>query len=460
MSNVNQALRSITEMFIAGLENFSDDRVEKLDIELSRLVGIVETEARAELSRSLAPLAHAPAQVMRRLAFEDDIAVAGPVLEQSSLLTSDDLVYLARSRGLEHLAAICARTTLSVGVTDALLERGDAAIFRKVAEHPGADLSLSSYGMLIGRAHRDAALAVAVGSRTNIPVNALKALLSHVNEEVRARIQANTAASGSGEGREAVQRIFAELASAVRQPSSDFSAVHQELLGLHRAGALNDAQVQTFANAKLYDKTVVALSLLTDVPPELIERVFRHSIKAPLVPCRAASLAWPTAAAVMRLCLSIHPTAKPDFAAYHATYAGMTHTAALSVLRYWVVVGPVSGEAARSHQAGQAPRRIANRRRAPRHQVKSPGTLLTLDGLPIVTCTIVDVSEGGAQLELAQAMEVPDQIALLLSASRHTRRVCDVMWRGAKTIGVKFVAAGRMPNAKAQAPLAKVAAGA
>ena len=121
----------------------------------------------------------------------------------------------------------------------------------------------------------------------------------------------------------------------------------------------------------------------------------------------------------------------------------MTRPAALSVLRYWVVMSPMDTEVACSHQAGQAPRRIANRRRAPRRQVHSPGTVLTLEGLPLAAGTIVDVSAGGAKLELAQALEVPEQIALLLSASRNARRVCEVMWRGPSTIGVRFKPSGK-----------------
>ena len=223
MTTVNQTLRTITEMFIAGLDHFSGEQIQQLDVELSRLVGVVATESRAEISRSLAPLSHAPSRVVRRLAFDADISVAGPVLEQSPLLTNTDLTYLARSRGLEHLAAICERPALDVVVTESLLEHGDARISQKVAEHPRADLSLSGYGILVGRAHRDEALAVSVGSRADIPVTALKALLSHVNGEVRARIQARKAATAAAEDREAVRLVLAEPAAAHQRVQRFFS---------------------------------------------------------------------------------------------------------------------------------------------------------------------------------------------------------------------------------------------
>ena len=45
-----------------------------------RLIAEIEVKARAELSHRLAPVGNAPAEVVRRLANDDDIAVAGPVL--------------------------------------------------------------------------------------------------------------------------------------------------------------------------------------------------------------------------------------------------------------------------------------------------------------------------------------------------------------------------------------------
>ena len=51
---------------------------------LCRLIVEIETKARAEMAHTLAPMNNAPLELMRKLAHDDDIAVAGPVLTQSA----------------------------------------------------------------------------------------------------------------------------------------------------------------------------------------------------------------------------------------------------------------------------------------------------------------------------------------------------------------------------------------
>ena len=78
-------------------------------------------EARQELARRLAPIGNSPNEVIRRLAKDDDIMVAGPVLAQSPRLLTADLVEIATSMGSEHLYAISSRATIETPVTDILV---------------------------------------------------------------------------------------------------------------------------------------------------------------------------------------------------------------------------------------------------------------------------------------------------------------------------------------------------
>ena len=71
------------------------------------LVEAIETKVRAELSERLAPISNAPSKVIRRLASDDEIAVARPVLAQSPRLTPADLVDIAETKS-SSIAAIAA----------------------------------------------------------------------------------------------------------------------------------------------------------------------------------------------------------------------------------------------------------------------------------------------------------------------------------------------------------------
>ena len=101
------------------------------------------------MSRQLAPLKNSPPELLRRLAKDDDIVVAGPVLSQSLRLATADLVEIATSKGAEHLYAISCRAEIEMQVTDILVRRGDFSVKRKLAGNTGAQISKSGFNSLL-----------------------------------------------------------------------------------------------------------------------------------------------------------------------------------------------------------------------------------------------------------------------------------------------------------------------
>src|SRR3954470_13000311 len=91
-------VQRIATLFVSSAPNFSEDHVGLFDDVLCRLVVEIEAKARAEMAHNLAPIANAPAELMRQLAQDDDIAVAGPVLTQSARLKEVDLVDIAKTK--------------------------------------------------------------------------------------------------------------------------------------------------------------------------------------------------------------------------------------------------------------------------------------------------------------------------------------------------------------------------
>ncbi len=136
-----KTLERMTAFFLDGASRFNDDHVRLFDLVFSRLIGEIETNARSELSRRLAPLGNAPVEAVRRLAQDDDIAVAGPLLKRAEGLSDTDLVDVAQSKGQAHLLAISARARIAELVTDVLLRRGDHEVRYGVAANRGARLS-------------------------------------------------------------------------------------------------------------------------------------------------------------------------------------------------------------------------------------------------------------------------------------------------------------------------------
>ena len=105
-------VKRIATLFVDGAPHFNEDHIGLFDDVLCRLVVEIEAKARAEMAQTLAPVGNAPAELMRTLARDDDIDVAGPVIAKSARLREDELVELARTKGQAHLAVIAGRKNI------------------------------------------------------------------------------------------------------------------------------------------------------------------------------------------------------------------------------------------------------------------------------------------------------------------------------------------------------------
>ncbi len=134
--------------------------------------GFVKLIKRAKNDKVLAEavaIVDVPANVLVRLAYDDDIVIAAPILERSNVLTTETLVDIARTKSHRHLLAIATRAQLPEAVTDVLIERSNSDLARKIAAHEGARFSEMGYARLINSAKGDKVLAAAIAGRTDVP---------------------------------------------------------------------------------------------------------------------------------------------------------------------------------------------------------------------------------------------------------------------------------------------------
>lgn len=164
-----EILARITDLFIHGADRYSMDQIDLFGDVMMRLVRTVVAKARADVAKRLAPIAKAPSHLIRTLAFDDDAAVANPVLSQSECLTEQDLLEAARTKSQRHLLAIARRRSLSEAVTDILVEHGDDDVARSLAGHSGAQFSQAGLRSLADRRSRDKGVSgTEFGSRLDI----------------------------------------------------------------------------------------------------------------------------------------------------------------------------------------------------------------------------------------------------------------------------------------------------
>jgi uncharacterized protein (DUF2336 family) len=164
-----QMLRQVVDLFFARASSYSEEQVAVFDAIIARLSQGAEPTALIELSSRLASIDGGPTDTIVRLSNDDDIAVSGPVLEKSNVLNDGELVGIAKTKGQGHLLAIAGRTQINDAVTDVLVDRGSAAVKRKVTANEGANFSENSFARLISDARTDKNLATLVAKREDIP---------------------------------------------------------------------------------------------------------------------------------------------------------------------------------------------------------------------------------------------------------------------------------------------------
>jgi uncharacterized protein (DUF2336 family) len=98
-----ETLRRVTDLFINGAVDFSDEQIGLFDDVFQCLMHHIENSAKALLSNRLAPVDRAPPLTIRALAFDDVIEVAAPVLSLSQQLDDEILIETARNKSQAHL---------------------------------------------------------------------------------------------------------------------------------------------------------------------------------------------------------------------------------------------------------------------------------------------------------------------------------------------------------------------
>jgi uncharacterized protein (DUF2336 family) len=333
------SLRRITDLFVADANRLNDQQIEVFDDVLCHLIKRIEGKALEELSRRLAPINQAPSDVVRRLAGNDDIAVAAPILTQSTRLTDSDLIEIAKTKPQPHLLAISGRAKIGATVTDVLLDRGDRDVFHKLAGNSGASFSENGFATLVKQSERDEKLAEKVGLRLDVPLRLFRELLMRATEAVRSRLMA----LAGPESREQIQRVLAAIAEDAQheagfQNQHDYAEAQAHALAMQAAGELNEAAIFEFAKAGRYAEFVAALALLCGAPLPLVESLMqKESREAILVPCKAAGLQWPTVRMIMS-CRSVGGAASEhDVESARTDYFKLSQTNAQRVLRFWQV---------------------------------------------------------------------------------------------------------------------------
>jgi uncharacterized protein (DUF2336 family) len=327
-------LERVTAFFLDGASRFNEDHVQLFDVVFTRLIEHIENTARSALSRRLAPLGNAPAAAVRRLAHDDSIAVAGPLLKQARRLSEADLIDIVQNKSQEHLLAISTRTHLAEPVTDVLVRQGDQEVLRSLAQNCGARLSGDGFCVLVKRAKTDPVLAEKIVLRPDVPPRLLHELLLTATDAVQARLMPRAPADRRAE----VGQASAKVSSETEGPIEARDYAQRKVEALHREGKLDEARLVTFAENGDYEPMIAALASLCAVPIEVVDRLMGTEQPDPvLILCKSADWAWATTAAILKVRPCSARASSEHFDTARADFDRLSATTARRVVRFWQV---------------------------------------------------------------------------------------------------------------------------
>ena len=145
----------ITDLFMQHADAIDGEKSALFDEVFLRQTGGVDTDTLAATSARIAPLPNAPPRLVATLARHGVPEVAAPVLAQSPLLTTAELVAIAGISSPRHLLAIAQRAVIEAPLSQVLIELGDQAVINQLATNPGARFNVADFGALLGRASAD-----------------------------------------------------------------------------------------------------------------------------------------------------------------------------------------------------------------------------------------------------------------------------------------------------------------
>jgi hypothetical protein len=328
-----RALWHTTDLLIAG--RYSEDEIWTFGEVIGRLADEIEVAARAQLSKRLARFDDAPVNIIHKLAFDDSIDVAGPILRGSERLEPYALVANVCTKGQSHLLAISKRKSLEETVTDVLVTRGDREVVSSVANNHGARFSDFGFLHMIQRAEGDSILAEQLGLRKDIPRQLFQQLIAKASDDVKQRLE--------GERPDMADQIQTSVTDVVGDLQSKFGPVSRShyvakrlVTTQHQQGNLNEDSISGYARFHKFDEVTIGLSLLCALPGDVIERALvDRNREMLLVLARALDFSWATTMSLLFLGAKDHRITGKDLGDMEREYGRLNVETSRSVLQFY-----------------------------------------------------------------------------------------------------------------------------
>lgn len=263
-----QLFRNMAQLFSYVSERADDEQIAQYDEVLCQLADLVDTEARAHVSKLLAPLGRAPGMVLLKLA-HDVIEVARPLLEFSNVLSDDDLVEIVTTQTEEHRLAIANRTNISGRVGEAIAAFGGQESVLKLVRNHNAPLTSTTVKKLVERAVNDDELSGELRGRSDIDWSTMRGEIS----TVAGRVLATLGRLDRAVDKATVKRVQAVVYNRMRNragfSSQEWKLAYNQVKALADRRGLNDTAITRFARFGYGHHVAAGFAVQLAIAPEI-----------------------------------------------------------------------------------------------------------------------------------------------------------------------------------------------
>lgn len=277
-------LREVTDIFLAESESLTEKQNWYFGEIMGQVAYDLEMQVRESLANRLAAEGSAPRELIRRLA-HDEIAVARPVLQQSPVLTQDDLIEITQNHSQDHLQAIAVRSDIGGDLSDALVVYGNDAVVVGLLKNEQAEIRTDTMVRIADRSEDNEHMQGAIVDRSDVPAEILKSLVDRVTDKVRHQILEQFADVGVTQ----LDDVAAAMKSDMdKEPANQAERYIDDLA---RRGALDDAALMRFISENRPMEFMIGLARLTGIGVETAQRVLADGTGTPLaILCRASGI--------------------------------------------------------------------------------------------------------------------------------------------------------------------------
>ena len=262
------------------------------DAVLELLVRDLAVEVRQALALAVAASAALPPKVAQQLA-EDGIEIARPILEQSPVLTDEDLIRVVRTHALQYGLAVAGRSRVSEIVAEVLVASGHDEVVRRLIDNAGAAISQDTLQRVIQDFRSDDQIHTRLVRRPALPYEVVEQLIGVLGDRLEWSLVRDRRLPPD-EARALMAAVRERAAISFTARAHADSKLQQHLLGLLAAGALGHEQLLAFLRDGEIASLEIGLALHARLDLNQVRQLLYHADRRHLAAlCIAASFATP-----------------------------------------------------------------------------------------------------------------------------------------------------------------------